>query len=171
MEAPSREPRFAERRQALGPQISEEDVTAMQRFTAEFVGTFLLTLAAIGPTVAGAVLGRPVGDVAAVPAGLTVMAVILALGEISGAHLNPAVTVAFALRRDFPWKRVPAYLAAEFAGALAAAGFLRALFGVAGQLGVTEPAPQVGDIRGLVLEVVLTAGLVTVILGTASRAR
>jgi aquaporin Z len=99
------------------------------------------------------------------------MALILAIGELSGAHLNPAVTIAFAARGDFPWARVPAYLSAQFTGAIVAALFLRALFGPAGDLGVPIPAPAVGAVRTWTLEIVLTAGLVTVILGTASRAR
>jgi len=93
------------------------------------------------------------------------------MGTISGAHLNPAVTISFALRRNFPLKRVPGYIAAQLAGALLAAGFLRAAFGDLAHLGVTEPGPGISSVTTMLVEVVLTAGLVSVILGTASGAR
>jgi aquaporin Z len=99
------------------------------------------------------------------------MAVIYFMGTVSGAHLNPAVTISFALRRDFPWRRVPAYLAAELAGSVLASGFLRATFGNIGHLGATEPGAGVSAWTTLLIEIVLTAGLISVILGTASGAR
>jgi len=67
-------------------------------------------------------------DARVVAPGLMVMAVIYFMGTVSGAHLNPAVTISFALRRNFPWKRVPGYVAAQLAGSVLAAGFLRAHF-------------------------------------------
>jgi aquaporin Z len=100
-----------------------------------------------------------------------VMAVIYFMGTVSGAHLNPAVTISFALRRDFPWKRVPGYLIAEFAGSILAAGFLRATFGNIGHLGTTGPGAGISAWTTTLIEVVLTAGLISVILGTASGAR
>jgi aquaporin Z len=103
--------------------------------------------------------------------GLTAMVVIYMLGDVSGAHLNPAVTVAFAARGNFPWRRAPGYVAAQLAGAIAAVGFLRWIFGLAGKLGATTPAPAIGDLKALLVETVLTAGLVTTILGSASGAR
>lgn len=102
---------------------------------------------------------------------LTVLAVILFMGAVSGAHLNPAVTLAFALRRDFGWRRVPGYLAAQLTGSLLAAGLLRATFGPGGQLGATLPGPGFSTAQAFLLEVVLTLGLVSTILGTASSAQ
>jgi aquaporin Z len=93
------------------------------------------------------------------------------MGAVGGAHLNPAVTLAFAVRRNFPWDRVPRYIAAQFVGGIAAACFLRIMFGNVGSLGATVPGPGIGDLKTLILEVLLTAGLVNVILGTASGAR
>jgi aquaporin Z len=93
------------------------------------------------------------------------------MGAVSGAHLNPAVSFAFALRRDFPWWRVPGYIVAQLVGATLACLFLRALFGTAGKLGATEPGSRIADWKALLVELVLTAGLVSTILGTASRAQ
>src|SRR4051794_17020797 len=93
-----------------------------RRLAAELVGTFLLVLAGAGAAVIDVASGGAIGRTAATVApGLTVLAVILALGELSGAHLNPVVTLAFALRRDFPWRRVGGYLLAQLAGAAGAA--------------------------------------------------
>ncbi|WP_457029696.1 MIP/aquaporin family protein [Kitasatospora sp. P5_F3] len=143
-----------------------------RRPAAEGVGTFFLVLVAAGAGVVDAVTGGGVGPSArAVAPGLMVLALIYTLGETSGAHLNPAVTLAFAARGHFPWRRVPAYLVAQLAGALAATGLLRALFGRSGQVGASRLGPGVGWGTGLVLEVVLTFGLMTVILGTSSGAR
>ena len=69
-----------------------------------------------------------------------VAAIILFMGTVSGAHLNPVVSVAFALRGDFPWKRVPAYIVAQFAGAVLATLLLWALIGRQGSAGLTLPA-------------------------------
>jgi aquaporin Z len=99
------------------------------------------------------------------------MALIYTLGAISGAHFNPAVTFAFAMRRDFPWRHVPGFWLAQLGGALLAAAFLRALFGLAGHLGITEPAAQLGAMPALWMEVVLTLLLILVILGTAQEHR
>ena len=110
-------------------------------------------------------------DARVVAPGLMVMAVIYFMGTVSGAHLNPAVTISFALRRNFPWKRVPGYVAAQLAGSVLAAGFLRATFGNIGHLGATEPGAGTSGATAALIEFVLTAGLVSVILGTASGAR
>ncbi|WP_406115823.1 MIP/aquaporin family protein [Kitasatospora purpeofusca] len=143
-----------------------------RRPVAEGLGTFFLVLVAAGAEVVNAVTGGAVGHPAtAVAPGLMVLALIYTLGETSGAHLNPAVTLAFAARGNFPWRRVPGYLAAQLAGALAATGLLRALFGTTGNVGATVPAPGIGTAVAFSLETVLTLGLVTVILGTASGAR
>ena len=122
---------------------------------------------------AGAVSAKSGGAVtlsmAVVAPGL--MVIIYFMGTVSGAHLNPAVTFAFALRRNFPWQRVPGYIAAQFVGAIVAAIFLRTMFGMAGDLGATEPGTGVNVWQALAMEVVLTTGLVNTILGTASGAR
>lgn len=97
------------------------------------------------------------------------MALIYTLGSQSGAHFNPVVTLAFTLRQDFPWRRVPSYWVAQIVGAVLAALLLRVLFGLVGHLGAT--LPRHGIIEALVMEVVLTFLLVTVILGTATNHR
>ena len=100
-----------------------------------------------------------------------VAAVIPAMGSVSGAHINPAVTIAFAVRSEaFPWKRVPGYLIAQARGGMAAAGVLALLLASAGDMGASTPR-LVSPVAALALEVVLTAGLVNTILGTASGAR
>lgn len=108
---------------------------------------------------------------AVVAPGLTVMAVILATGKISGAHLNPGVSMAFALRGDFPWGRVPGYVGAQLTGALAAAATLQGLLGVSARYGATYPAGGFTPASALALETLLTFGLVTIVLGTASGAQ
>ena len=143
-----------------------------RRIFAEAWGTFLLVLAASGGRVIAASTGSAVSPaVLAIAPGLMVMALIYTMGAVSGAHLNPAVTIAFALRRNFPWRRVPGYVLAQIVGGIAASLLLRALFGTAGDLGATVPGAGIGVARALVVEVLLTAGLVNVILGTASGAR
>lgn len=103
--------------------------------------------------------------------GLMVMAIIYFMGAVGGAHLNPAITLAFAVRRNFPWNRVPGYIIAQLLGGIAAAGFLWAMFGAVGLLGATTPGPGISDFKALIMEVLLTLGLVSTILGTASGAR
>jgi len=93
------------------------------------------------------------------------------MGAISGAHLNPAVSLAFAARGDFPWRRVPGYLVAQLLGATLACLLLWAMFGKIGMLGATEPGAGFTDVQAMFMELVLTAGLVSTILGTASRAQ
>lgn len=143
-----------------------------RRLFSELLGTFLLVLAAAGGPVVNAVShGRVSLSAQVVAPGLMVMAVIYFMGAVGGAHLNPAVTLSFALRRNFPWRRVPGYVAVQLGGAVVAAAFLRAMFGNVGHLGATLPEHGIGDVTVLFLEAVLTLGLVSVILGTASGAR
>ena len=152
-----------------GEPLSQPD---LRRLFSELLGTFLLVLAGAGGPVVGALSGGQVSRSAAVAApGLTVMAVILFMGAVSGAHLNPAVTIAFTLRRDFPWRRVPGYILAQLAGATLACLFLWAVFGKVGMLGATEPGRAIADWKAMLTELVLTLGLVSTILGTASRAQ
>lgn len=101
--------------------------------------------------------------------GLIVMAMIAALGHISGAHFNPAVTLAFALARHFPWREVPVYALAQCGGAVAGAATLRVLFGNVAVLGAT--LPQGGAWQSAGLEVLLTALLMFVIIAVATDER
>ncbi|HEY1988206.1 MAG TPA: aquaporin [Acidimicrobiales bacterium] len=143
-----------------------------RRVFSEMLGTFFLVLVAAGaPVVDAQSHGQVPLDAQVVVPGLMVMAVIYFMGTISGAHLNPAVTLSFALRGNFPWKRVPNYIAAQLVGAVLAAAFLRAMFGNIGRLGATLPGGDFSAWKTALIEVVLTAGLVSVILGTASGAR
>jgi aquaporin Z len=143
-----------------------------RRLFAELFGTFLLVLVASGGVVVGALSHGAISRTAAVAApGLMVMAIILFMGAVSGAHLNPAVTLAFSLRRDFPWRRVPGYLLAQLAGATLACLLLWALYGKVGALGATEPGLGISDWKAMLTELVLTLGLVSTVLGTASRAQ
>src|SRR5579872_1637449 len=143
-----------------------------RRAFAETWGTFLLVLVAAGGGVVAAMSGGKVtlGMMVVAP-GILVMAIIYFMGDVSGAHLNPAVTLAFAVRRNFPWKRVPGYIVGQVIGGIGAAVFLRAMFGTVGALGATLPGSGVTNGKALAMEVVLTAGLVNTILGTASGAR
>jgi aquaporin Z len=100
-----------------------------------------------------------------------VMAIILFMGKVSGAHLNPAVSIAFALRRDFPWARVPGYIVVQLGGAALAAWFLQAVVHVSAFYGSNYPAQGFSSGDAFWMETVLTFGLVGVILGTASGAQ
>jgi aquaporin Z len=149
------------------------DETEWRRLFAELFGTFLLVLVAAGGSMVNARFsGDTVGAAALATApGLMVGAIILSMGAVSGAHLNPGVSLAFALRGDFPWKRVPGYVMAQFAGACLAPLVLLALIGRHGTAGLTLPGPSVPAGIAMLWEAVLTVGLVSVILGTASGAQ
>jgi aquaporin Z len=99
---------------------------------------------------------------------LMVGASIYVLGPISGAHYNPAVTLAFAIRGDFPWKHVPGFWICQMLGAMLAALLLLALFGNHAYLGSTIPNPKYSDAVSMVMEMILTFVLVSIILGTAN---
>jgi aquaporin Z len=141
-----------------------------RRLFSELLGTFALVLVAAGGGILHA-KGQISLAAAVVAPGLMVMAVILFMGAVSGAHLNPGVSLAFALRGDFPWKRVPGYIIVQLAGATLAALFLRWVFGNVEHLGATLPGPGYKNWQALLMEIVLTALLVSVILGTASAAQ
>lgn len=143
-----------------------------RRLFSELFGTFLLVIVGAGGPVLDAKTAGGIGRAAeAVAPGLLVLAVILFMGAVSGAHLNPVVSIAFALRRDFAWRRVPGYILAQVCGAAAACLLLRATFGTAGGLGATLPQPGFTSTQAFVVETVLTLGLVSTILGTASTAQ
>ncbi|MGC9222089.1 MAG: MIP/aquaporin family protein [Solirubrobacteraceae bacterium] len=141
-----------------------------RRLFSELLGTFMLVLVAAGAGLLHAESQISL-NAAVVAPGLMVMAIILFMGAVSGAHLNPVVSIAFAMRGDFPWRRVPAYIVVQLAGALLASLFLLAVFGNVGHLGATLPGPGYVAWQALLIEVVLTGILVSVILGTASAAQ
>ena len=141
-----------------------------RRLFSELLGTFALVLAAAGGGLLHA-KGQISLAAAVVAPGLMVTAIILFMGAVSGAHLNPAVSLAFALRGDFPWRRVPGYIIIQLIGATLAGLFLRWVFGNVEHLGATLPGPGYKNWQALLMEIVLTALLVSVILGTASAAQ
>jgi aquaporin Z len=149
------------------------DRTEWRRLFGEVLGTFFLALVAVGGGMVNSKFGGDtIGQaVLATAPGLMVGAVILSMGSVSGAHLNPGVSLAFAMRGDFPWKRVPGYIVAQFAGACLATLLLVALIGVHGTAGLTLPGPSVSPATAMLWEALLTVGLVTVILGTSSGAQ
>src|SRR6202167_3482016 len=170
--------------QALGPiaRYEQEIVDRVEdfkdprqewrRLVSEALGTFFLVLAAAGGGMMGHAFPGVISHQAAVVApALTVMAIILFMGKVSGAHLNPAVSIAFALRRDFPWWRVPGYIVMQLAGATLAALVLHAIINVSAMYGSNYPAAGYSGLSAFWMELILTAGLVSVILGTASGAQ
>jgi aquaporin Z len=143
-----------------------------RRLFSELFGTFLLVLAAAGAGVIDVASHGQISRGAAVVApALTVMAVILFMGAVSGAHLNPIVSIAFALRGDFLWRRIPGYITVQLLGGVGASLLLRATFGNLGHLGATLPGPGFTTTEAFVIEAVLSLGLVSTILGTASTAQ
>jgi len=165
----------AQQKRMMGKTVSPDFLDPSlewRRIFSEAWGTFLLVVVAAGGGMMVAMSGGVVTQAMAVTApGLMVMAIIYFMGEVSGAHLNPAVTFAFALRRNFPWARVPNYMIAQIAGGVAAVLFLKFMFGPVAHLGATILGNGVGNVKALAMEILLTAGLVNTILGTASGAR
>src|SRR5277367_4639508 len=143
-----------------------------RRLFSELLGTFLLVLVAAGGGMMGhAFPGMITRTDAVVAPALTVMGIILYMGKVSGAHLNPAVSIAFALRRDFPWARVPGYIITQLIGATLAALVLHAIINVSAMYGSNYPASGYSATAAFWMELILTMGLVSVILGTASGAQ
>ena len=144
-----------------------------RRLFAELFGTFLLVLVAAGGGVVNARFGgNAIPEAALVVApGLMVTSIILFMGSVSGAHLNPVVSIAFAMRNDFAWRRVPPYVAAQLAGAALAMELVLLLLGHHGSAGLTLPGTGVSAPLAMAWETVLTTGLVSVVLGTASGAQ
>lgn len=140
------------------------------QLAAEFWGTFALVFAGTGAIVIDGVSGGGVTHVGvALTFGLIVMAMIYTLGDVSGAHFNPAVTIAFAAARRLEWGRVAPYIAAQCAGALVASGVLKLLFPASRTLGATLPAGPA--MQSFVLELLLTAILMFVILNVSTGAK
>jgi len=138
---------------------------------AEVFATFALVLAGCGAIVANQLTGAPGALGVALAFAAVIAVMVYATGHLSGAHINPAVTVAFAAIGHFPWRRVPSYIVAQLAGALAAAGLLRVWFGATADLGATGLAASVDPISGLAIEIVATAFLAFVIASVATDAR
>ena len=137
--------------------------TLPRRCAAEAFGTFSMVFAGTGAVVIDAVTRGGVTHVGVgLTFGLVVMAMIYAVGDVSGAHLNPAVTLGFWAARRLPGRTVVPYVASQLAGALLASGLLRAMFGTVAALGSTVPAGPA--VQSLLLEAVLTAILMFVIL-------
>lgn len=138
-----------------------------KKLFAEFLGTFALVFAGTGAIVINAASGGVIGHAGiALTFGLVVLAMIHTFGDISGAHLNPAVTLGFAVARRFAWSEVPGYLGAQLLGALAASGLLRGLFPQDATLGATMPAGAWS--QSFILEVVLTFLLMLTILSVST---
>jgi len=143
-----------------------------RRLFSELLGTFFLVLVAAGAGMMGQAFPGTISRTAAVVApGLMVIAIILFMGKVSGAHLNPAVSVGFALRGDFPWRRVPGYIVIQLVGATLAALFLQSVIHVSATFGSNYVAAGYSAIDGFLMEAVLTLGLFSVVLGTASGAQ
>ena len=142
--------------------------TLRHQLAAEFFGTFILLFAGCGAIV----INQETGGTAithvgiALTFGLVVLALIYAFGDISGAHFNAAVTVAFAGAGRFPWTQVPVYVTAQTLGGLAACGLLHGLFPTHKTLGATLPAGSAA--QSFVLELVLTFILMLVILNVST---
>jgi MIP family channel proteins len=147
---------------------------------AEALGTFVLVLAitstAVAATLAKPLAGAPYGSLAVPAAGGLALAVLAAsLGHLSGAHLNPAVTLGLAVNRRFPWTYAPAYVLAQFTGAIGAAAVTWGLYGSQARtqayLGATYPAADVGLGRVFAAELTVTFVLVLVIISVATDSR
>ena len=142
----------------------------MKKFSAEFFGTFALVFAGTGAITVNDVSGGAITHVGiALTFGLIVLAMIYTVGEVSGAHLNPAVTLAFWVAGRFPAAAIAPYLGAQFSGAVAASALLRFLFPAHPTLGATFPSGSLA--QSFVLEVVLTFILMLVILNVSTGAK
>jgi aquaporin Z len=142
----------------------------MKKLLAECLGTFTLVFAGTGAIVINQVAGGVIGHAGiAIVFGLVVLAMIHTFGDVSGAHLNPAVTTAFAAAGRFAWREVPGYVGAQIVGALAASALLHFLFPEATTLGATLPAGP--PMQSFVLEIVLTAVLMLTILSVSTGAK
>lgn len=147
-----------------------EPVTLSAKLGAEVFGTFIITLAAAGSDVVDHIFPHGLGIVARFGArGLSVMAMIWALSGISGAHINPAISLAFFFRRAFSGRLVAPYIAAQFVGAILAGFVLRAIFAGNIVYGISHPDPPFSYTQAFAAEIVLTTILAFTILGTADQ--
>jgi aquaporin NIP len=138
----------------------------LRRAGAEFIGTIALVTAGCGAIIVNSETGALGHLGVALTFGLIIMVMIAATGHISGAHFNPAVTIAFAVSRHFPWREVPIYIVAQLLGAICGAGILRMLYGLTADLGATIPAGSTEQSLGL--ELILTFVLMFVIISVAT---
>ncbi len=138
----------------------------MKKYIAEFIGTFTLVFAGTGAIIVDQETHGTISHMGiAITCGLTVMSMIYALGRISGAHLNPAVSIAFAVSKRFDARLLPGYVGGQFAGAVSASFLLRWLFPTNALLGASMPT--LGDGQAMVMECILTFILMLVILNVA----
>jgi aquaporin NIP len=146
-----------------------KQLSLIRRAGAEMFGAYALITAGCGAIVVDS-LTSTLGHVGvAITFGLVVLVMVSGTGHLSGAHLNPAVTLAFALTRHFPWREVPAYILFQIIGAVAGAATLFALFGNVANLGATVPSGSA--LQSLLLEILLTAALMFVITAVATDTR
>ena len=139
----------------------------MKKYIAEFIGTFSMIFCGTGAMTINEVTGGSVTHVGiAITWGLIVMAMIYAFGDISGAHFNPAVSIAFAFAKKFSWKEVPKYIVAQVLGAVFASLVLLFLFPTSETLGATIPTVDVW--RAFVLELLLTFFLMVVVINVST---
>ena len=139
----------------------------MNKILAEFLGTFILVFAGTGAMVIDQLSGGTIGHVGiALTFGLVVMAMIHTFGDVSGAHLNPAVSIAFAVAGRFPKHELMGYVIAQLGGALTASATLKLLFPSAQNLGMT--LPRSGILPGFVMEIILTAIVMLVIFSVST---
>ncbi len=149
-------------------------MNARGKYIAEFVGTFALVFIGCGTCIAAHQFPEEIRHVGvALAFGFVVTAMVYAFGHISGTHINPAVTVAFAVAKRFPWGKVPQYVGVQLAGALLASVTLLLVFGnVAREAAFGATVPLGNNVwQGLTLEAILTFLLMAVIMGVASDAR
>ena len=143
--------------------------TLLQRASAEALGTFALVTGGCGAIIVNHATGALGHGGVAASFGLVIMVMIAALGHLSGAHFNPAVTLAFAVTRHFAWRDVPFYVVGQLLGAVGGAVALRAFFGLNAGLGATVPAGS--PLQALGIETLLTAVLMFVIISVATDTR
>lgn len=141
----------------------------LRRTIAEGIGTYAIVTAGCGAIVVNSITGSLTHLGVALTFGMIVAVMIAAAGHLSGAHFNPAVTIAFALTRHFPWREVPLYVVGQIVGAILGAATLQALFGSVAHLGATLPAGS--PLQSFGLEVLLTAILMFVIISVATDTR
>ena len=140
------------------------------RLAAEALGTYFLVFAATGAVAVDAVTHGTLGNIGmSLACGLVAFAMIEAIGDVSGAHMNPAVSVGFALAGRFPWRQVPGYVVAQFVGAFAASFTVRALLPESPTLG--EHSPHIIAPRAFALECLLGLFLMMTILGVTAKAK
>jgi aquaporin Z len=153
----------------LGGAAQSVPIAAMKKLFAEFLGTLGMVFAGTGAIIVNEQTGALGHAGIAITFGLIVLAMIYCFGDISGAHMNPAVTIGFAAAGRSEWRTVPSYIGAQLAGAFAASGLLKFLFPASAHLGATLPSGSA--MQSFVLEVVLTFFLMLVVLSVSTGAK